>query len=91
MYLNLNIFLIIIYLFYFCSNGTSNGGKQQAITSAVAVKLSQQQQQFVNGNSGAVELYSSKNGSGGLSTAGDGPLLPGVCDFCDGKKAFLLV
>lgn len=40
-------------------------------------------QQLVNGSSTAIELYSPKNNSG---TVGDGPLLPGVCDLCDGKK-----
>jgi len=70
------------------SNGTS-GGKQQAITSGVTIKSSQQQQQLVNGNSAAVELYSPKNGSGGLSITGDGPLQPGLCDLCDGEKPFI--
>lgn len=72
---------------YFCvfSNGTAtSGGKQQA--SAMMIKSSQQPQQMVNGNSAAIELYSPKNGSSGLSAA-DGPLLPGMCDFCDCKKA----
>jgi hypothetical protein len=49
----------------------------------VTVKSSQQQ--LVNGNSGAVELFSPKNGSGS-SAVGDGPLLPGMCDLCDGEK-----
>lgn len=67
------------------SNGSS-GGKQQAITSAVSIKSSQQQ--LVNGNSAAIELYSPKNGGSGT---GDGPLLPGVCDLCDGKKLCIYV
>lgn len=64
------------------SNGTTASGKQQAITAAASIKSSQQ---LVNGNS-SVELYSGKNS--GSSTGG--PLLPGVCDLCDGKKAFYL-
>jgi len=72
------------------SNGTTSGGKQQAITSGVTIKSSQQQQQLVNGNSAAVELYSPKNGSGGLSITGEGPLQPGLCDLCDGKKAYFI-
>lgn len=70
------------------SNGTNTGGgKQHSITSGVTIKSSQTQQ-LVNGNSGAVELYSSKNSSGVLSIA-DGPLLPGVCDLCDGEKVLI--
>jgi len=34
-----------------------------------------------------MELYSPKNGSGGL--AGEGPLQPGLCDLCDGEKIIL--
>lgn len=73
------------------SNGTTtSSGKQQAITSTMMIKSSQQQQQLVNGNSAAIELYSSKNTSGVLSTSGDGPLLPGVCDLCDGEELIYL-
>lgn len=80
--------ILFIYLLYILnnnqfvfiySNGTTGGGKQQAITSGV----SKSSQQLVNGNSAAVELYSPKNGGSG---AGDGPLLPGNCDLCDGKS-----
>lgn len=62
------------------SNGTNtSGGKQQGMM------IKSSQQHLVNGNSAAIE-YSSKNSSGGLSASGDGPLLSGVCDLCDGEK-----
>lgn len=59
----------------FCcfSNGISTSGLKQ---NALPIKYSQQ---LVNGNSGAIELYSPKN------SGGDRQLLPGVCDLCDGE------
>lgn len=73
----------------YSNGGNTGGGKQQSITSGLTIKSSQPQQ-LVNGNSGAVELYSTKNSGGLISTAGDGPLLPGVCDLCDGEKVLIL-
>lgn len=78
-------FLSTQYVYVFSNGTATSGGKQQAITSAVMIKSSQQQQ-MVNGNSAAIELYSPKNGSSGLSAL-DGPLLSGMCDLCDCKEA----